>query len=391
RSKLRGMLRRKGTGARTWLVLDRKGERNLVEVRKQVIMQQTGVSARDLRILDPLLSYPSTIVGRDRAMLINLEHIYAIITAQQVLLLDSTHSSVVPFVEDLHQRILTHHSATQPQPLEDGDETKQDGMKVLPFEFVTLEACLEAACSALENEAHILEQETYPALDKLTSQISTLNLERIRLVKSRLVALTARVRRVKDELEHLLDDDEDMAELYLTEKIPPEISLGRGGDSASNHEDDQYAADYSREQMLGASNRVGSEIQADTTHISVTKHSFDVEELEMLLGAYFVQIGGTLNKLARVREYVDDTEDYINIALDEKQNRLLQMGMKLSTASMLLNAFIGVTATLSINIHIGLFDTGTPQFLGTIIGGTLACIFFYVLAIIWYKHKGLVD
>jgi hypothetical protein len=30
----------------------------------------------------------------------------------------------------------------------------QDGMKVLPFEFVALEACLEAACSCLENEVN---------------------------------------------------------------------------------------------------------------------------------------------------------------------------------------------------------------------------------------------
>ena len=28
----------------------------------------------------------------------------------------------------------------------------QDGLKVLPFEFIALEACLEAACSCLENE-----------------------------------------------------------------------------------------------------------------------------------------------------------------------------------------------------------------------------------------------
>lgn len=33
---------------------------------------------------------------------------------------------------------------------------KQDGLKVLPFEFIALEACLEAACSCLENEVRIL-------------------------------------------------------------------------------------------------------------------------------------------------------------------------------------------------------------------------------------------
>lgn len=31
-----------------------------------------------------------------------------------------------------------------------------DGSKILPFEFVALEACLEAACSCLENEVSIL-------------------------------------------------------------------------------------------------------------------------------------------------------------------------------------------------------------------------------------------
>lgn len=37
-----------------------------------------------------------------------------------------------------------------------------------------------------------------------------------------------------------------------------------------------------------------------TTHSAISKH-LDVEELEMLLEAYFVQIDGTLNKLSTVR------------------------------------------------------------------------------------------
>ena len=41
-----------------------------------------------------------------------------------------------------------------------------------------------------------LEQEAYPALDELTSKISTLNLERVRQIKSRLVAISGRVQKV---------------------------------------------------------------------------------------------------------------------------------------------------------------------------------------------------
>lgn len=68
----------------------------------------------------------------------------------------------------------------------------------------------------------------------------------------------------------------------------------------------------------------------------------------------------------------------------EKQNRLLQVGVKLCTASVLLNALICVTGVFAMNIHIKLFDTGMPQFLGTIFGGIAACIFLYLVTGFWY-------
>ncbi|MED6175014.1 hypothetical protein PIB30_074531 [Stylosanthes scabra] len=120
---------------------------------------------------------------------------------------------VFVFVEELHFRILRHqgvaaaaaasddskpgkvYESEEAQSRESKDEDEdlnpdlevkdqskqndienEDGMKILPFEFVALEACLEAACSVLENEAKTLEHEAYPALDKLTSKISTLTL-----------------------------------------------------------------------------------------------------------------------------------------------------------------------------------------------------------------------
>ncbi|KAE8735650.1 Magnesium transporter MRS2-B [Hibiscus syriacus] len=112
-----------------------------------------------------------------------------------------------------------------------------------------------------------LEIEAYPLLDELTSKISTLNLERVRRLKSRLVALTRRVQKVRDEIEQLMDDDGDIAR-----------------------------------------SRHGSMRSSDST-------TENIEELEMLLEAYFVLIDSTLNKLTSLKEYIDDTEDFINIQL----------------------------------------------------------------------------
>ncbi|KAJ0010492.1 hypothetical protein Pint_33659 [Pistacia integerrima] len=460
-------LRKKAAGVRPWLLLDSSGQAQVVEAGKHAIMRRTGLPARDLRILDPQLSYPSTVLGRERAIVINLEHIKAIITAQEVLLLNSRDPFVVPFVEELQRRILCHYQATKaqegtgddskwrnlydleepqsrdssppnfaggfPQYEDQHEEVKadgkqglenRDGSKVLPFEFVALEACLEAACSCLENEAKTLEQEAHPALDKLTSKISTLNLERVRQIKSRLVAITGRVQKVRDELEHLLDDDEDMAEMYLTEKLvqqlensstssmnerddmddevlqsnmddrtPAELSVNAAGGSTS------YEVDLNAEnthELFTAHNVLGRGshgTRTSTTHSAISKQ-LDVEELEMLLEAYFVQIDGTLNKLSTLREYVDDTEDYINIMLDDKQNHLLQMGVMLTTATLVVSAFVVVAGIFGMNITIELFDenkSGMQEFLWTVGGGATGSIFLYVVAIAWCKHKRLLE
>jgi magnesium transporter len=47
----------------------------------------------------------------------------------------------------------------------------------------------------------------------------------------------------------------------------------------------------------------------------------DLLEVENLLESYFMMVDGTLAKLSGIGEYIDDTEDYINIELDYNRNR----------------------------------------------------------------------
>ena len=98
------------------------------------------------------------------------------------------------------------------------------------------------------------------------------------------------------------------------------------------------------------------------------------------------------NVLLQLREYVDDTEDYINIMLDDKQNHLLQMGVMLTTATLVLSGFIVVTAVFGMNIQIDMFSTGTlSQFLWTIGGSSVGCVIVYMLVIGWCKWKRLLE
>jgi Mg2+ and Co2+ transporter CorA len=59
---------------------------------------------------------------------------------------------------------------------------------------------------------------------------------------------------------------------------------------------------------------------------------------------------------------VDDTEKYIEMMLDEQQNRLLQTGVMLTTATVVVTAGIVVVSLFGMNIHIDLMkDPETPE------------------------------
>jgi magnesium transporter len=141
-------------------------------------------------------------------MLINLEFIRAIVTAEEVLLLDPLAHEVTPFIDQLRQ-ILPLRSLVGRNG--DGNGEKQDGSPgsqglclneatgaehELPFEFQVLEVALEAVCSALDLSVADLERHATPVLDELTKNVSTRNLERVRSLKSDLTRLLARVQKV---------------------------------------------------------------------------------------------------------------------------------------------------------------------------------------------------
>lgn len=149
----------------------------------------------------------------------------------------------------------------------------------------------------------------------------------------------------------------------------------------------------------------------------------NIEELEMLLEAYFAQIDGILQKLSdvsmrsfqfsflyiidtayfalcfikglllilwsKMNDYVDDTEDCINIMLDDKQNQLLQMGVMLSTANMIINAGIVVVGIFGMNITISLFSAPEIKFWETAIGTIGGCIALYILSVSWGRKRNL--
>ncbi|XP_050237218.1 magnesium transporter MRS2-5 [Mercurialis annua] len=370
-----------GHGSRSWIKIDQNGDSKVLELDKATIMRHCSLPGRDLRLLDPLFIYPSTILGRERAIVVSLEQIRCIITAEEVILMKSLDGSVLQYESEFRKRL----------------QTNKDQADDLPFEFKALELALELTCMSLDAQVKELEIELYPVLDELASSINTINLERVRRLKGHLLALTQRVQKVHDEIEHLMDDDGDMAEMYLTEKKLKEEAYALDElNFQSNMSDDTKEVSksapvspvrsFSGVQKL---QRAFSSIVSSSKHGSLTSSSSNyenVDQLEMLLEAYFVVIDNSLSKLFSLKEYIDDTEDFINIKLGNVQNQLIQFELLLTAATFVATVFAVVTGVFGMNFADSIFDYA-PTFNWVLIITGIACGFLYTSFLFYFRHK----
>ncbi|KAL7198685.1 hypothetical protein ACSBR2_021065 [Camellia fascicularis] len=361
-------LKKKTAVSWRWMLLDHTGQGTILDLDKYEIMQRVPIHARDLRILDPLLSYPSIILGRERAIVLNLEHIKAIVTSEEVLLRDPLDDNVIPIVEELQRRLPPVIAISQDQ----GEDEEQQGAK----DDVESEVALEGICSFLDARTRELETAAYPALDELTSKISSRNLDRVRKLKSAMTRLTSRVQKVRDELEQLLDDDDDMADLYLSRKMAGAASPLSG---------------FGNPIWFPESPTINSKISRTSRASLAASHvENDVDELEMLLEAYFMQIEGTLNKLTTLREYIDDTEDYINIQLDNHRNQLIQLELFLSSGTVCVSIYSLVAAIFGMNIPYTWKEGHGYVFKWVVILTGILCGSIFLSIMTYARHKGLV-
>ncbi|KAK4260992.1 hypothetical protein QN277_004048 [Acacia crassicarpa] len=380
RSIFNGHVKKRGLASRSWIKIDKDGNSQVVTLDKASIMRYCSLPSRDLRLLDPMFIYPSSILGREKAIVVNLEQIRCIITADEVFLMNSLDGSVRQYRSELCNRL---------------QKEKSDH---LPFEFWALELALELTCTVLDAQVNELEMEVHPVLDELALSISTLNLERVRRFKGHLLALTQRVQKVHDEIEQLMDDDGDMADMCLSEKKRRSGSyysneLGLPTHMSGRVEVISKSAPTSPDRSISGVHmlqRGFSSIGNSSQHESLTSSDIaeKIEPLEMLLEAYFVVIDNTLIKSLSLKEYIDDTEDFINIKLGNIQNQLIQFQLLLTAATLIATIFATVTAVFGMNCKTSVFDDPYGFYLVVIISGIASAV-LYVSFILCFRCRKL--
>ncbi|XP_042496445.1 magnesium transporter MRS2-5 isoform X1 [Macadamia integrifolia] len=374
-------MKKRGHGSRSWIRIDQNGNSKILDLDKATLMRRCSLPSRDLRLLDPLFIYPYTILGREKAIVVSLEQIRCIITADEVILMNSLDSSVVQYESELCKRL----------------EMSKDQTDDLPFEFRALELALELTCMSLDAQAKELELDVYPVLDELASSISTIKLERVRRLKGNLLALTHRVQKVRNEIEQLMDDDGDMAEMYLTMKKERMEAYSTSEHYFQNNipAGTELLSKSVPVSPVGSVSRANKLEKALSSALSSSKYGSligssnngeNIVELEMLLEAYFVVIDNTFSKLFSLKEYIDDTEDFINIKLGNVQNQLIKFELLLTAATFVTAIFAVVTGVFGMNFQPDLFNYPDAFNWVLIITG-IACGIIYISFFLYFKHK----
>eukprot|EP00201_Polytomella_parva_P003113 CAMPEP_0175077780 /NCGR_PEP_ID=MMETSP0052_2-20121109/23636_1 /TAXON_ID=51329 ORGANISM="Polytomella parva, Strain SAG 63-3" /NCGR_SAMPLE_ID=MMETSP0052_2 /ASSEMBLY_ACC=CAM_ASM_000194 /LENGTH=538 /DNA_ID=CAMNT_0016347395 /DNA_START=64 /DNA_END=1677 /DNA_ORIENTATION=+ len=351
----------------TWLKIDKNGESSILQADKWRLTHKLGVQLRDMRLLDANMStgYTSAILCREKAIIVNIEHIKAIITTSYVLVINHEEEKNSRFIDGLKRRL--HRDASGAGGLGlgrgafpgQGDDAKlstADKLKmymspsgmglILPFELKVLEVCLDVMASHLDFLTAELESAAYPALDALAGNTGSQHLERVRRIKNALVRLTSRVDTFRGLLEKFMDDDEDMHDLNLTAKELHEEEERR---QLANMERDSIRS--TRRSSSGSSSSSSSR-SSRSSNSSIAEAETAV--VEMLLEAYYMHLDNTYNKLQTLHEYVGDTEDLVNIQLDQHRNKLIFVDMVLTALTAFLATMSSISGWFGMNLVSGL-------------------------------------
>jgi magnesium transporter len=272
---------------------DSNGSVTLVsgEFKKSELIAKYGLLPRDLRKIDS--SVLPHILVRPSSILINLLHLRVLIQSDRVLVFDAFGST------DSYTQSLFMYD------LEGKLRQKADAKNgnYLPYEFRALEAVLISVTQGLESEFEGVREPVVRVLRELEEDIDREKLRYLLIHSKKLATFEQKARLVRDAINDLLEADDDLAAMYLTE------------------------------------HKQGKKRRED-----------DHQEVEMLLEAYhkvcdeIVEVSGNL--ISNIR----NTEEVIRAILDANRNQLMLLEIKFSIGTLGLAAGTLIAGLYGMNL-----------------------------------------
>ncbi|KAL2757846.1 hypothetical protein ACRALDRAFT_2098801 [Sodiomyces alcalophilus JCM 7366] len=257
--------------------VDENGEVILVdgEFKKTELIAKYGLLPRDLRKIDS--STLPHILVRPSAILLNLLHLKVLIKKDRVLLFDiygsKTSYPQSAFMYDLQGKLK--------------QRTGHGLGSGLPYEFRALEAVLTSVTSELEADFEAVRDPVIRILSELEDDIDRNKLRILLILSKRVSTFEQKAKLVRDAIEELLEADDDLSAMYLTEKV-------------------------------------------QDVHRGVDDHT----EVELLLESYNKLCDEIVQEAQNLVSSIRNTEEIIRAILDANRNSLMLLDLKFSIGTL---------------------------------------------------------
>lgn len=107
----------------------------------------------------------------------------------------------------------------------------------------------------------------------------------------------------------------------------------------------------------------------------------------MLLEAYFMHIDNTYNRLQTLNEYIQDTEDLVNLKLDQHRNQLIGIDLILTAFTSSVAIMTAVAGFFGMNLNSGLQEAPVLFNLVSVTTTCAAlCMFGLFVAWLWFRQ-----
>lgn len=291
-----------GSGAIRCTVFDSLGNKGTTstEMKREDLVSRHQLLPRDLRKIERSRKsdlVPSLLV-RKNGILISLLTIRALIKPDMVIIFDSVGAGISldsrthkAFIEDLTFRL--HNQGA--------NGLNKDP---LPYEFRALEAIFVSALSNMSSEMKVLLTVCNGILQDLEYSITRDKLRFLLVQNKKLTVFHRKAILVREMLDDLLDQDDVLCEMYLTDK-----------------------------------------------HEGRLRQKDDHVEIEMLLETYYSHVDEIVQIIERSISDVKTTEEIINIILDSNRNQLLLLGIQFTIGMLSLGGAIWVGSLYGMNLE----------------------------------------
>lgn len=423
----------------TWVHIDDKANVRSLRMSTEFLLVDLHVRYRDLVVVDPTIAVPMGTVMfiRPTCIVLNLDvggHIRMVICENQVFILGvpdekDTSVSAIPTVEHPFVQYVS-------KCLLDKNRSSDS----MPYELVALEAALSTAVGILTKDVDMYDDMSMEKIEAMLRNVNRDTLEGIRNIKHGVNVLQLRVSRLQTEIQEIMEDDMDMADLYLKkrrkkmklkkpvfpstekkkEKEREQSSHDAKGKPRKSHGIRMYRPFRPRRYggMKRALRRVNSRRGPDDMLIQrrlarklqrrrgdeeedvfsaaddamegigqplpIDPH--EIEEAEDLLEAIFVDSDILNRRLSAIEDRAKDAEGLLELDLDQRRNELVGLNLVVATIAMAFGFGALVAGIFGMNlVNSDLVDEAWV--LPVVLVVTLFLCVFLIVGVVWYVRK----